>query len=250
MKQILVINGSPRTNGNTVKLVERISEPLKAADCTIEVLHLSEYNIETCRGCAACVEKGVRCIKKDDFDLVIEKMYAADGYLLAAPTYMWHTTSLMKIFLDRFAFKFHRPDPELIGKPVLSVATAAGPLMKKSTAYLDEIALHLGMMPCGSVRQIASAPKAVKPQQVRQFLHRLELPQEKHRPSLRQLFNFLIQQFSATTLPKDQEYFQSFGWDKSLYYYNCRINIFNRTVISLSKGMISAVGSMLFKDAG
>ena len=81
--------------------------------------------------------------------------------------------------------------------------------MKKSTDYLDEVVLHLGMTPYGSIRKLDTIPKTVKPQQVRKFLRIFNLTQEKHQPSLRQLNNFLVQQLLATTFPKDQSYFEN-----------------------------------------
>jgi multimeric flavodoxin WrbA len=49
------------------------------------------------------------CPLKDDRDVMIEKMTASDGVVFATPNYSFQVSALMKIFLDRLGFVFHRP---------------------------------------------------------------------------------------------------------------------------------------------
>ena len=75
-----------------------------------EIVVLSDYDIGVCRGCKSCTNRGEeRCPLKDDRDVLIEKMMASDGVVFASPNYSFQVSAIMKIFLDRLAFLFHRP---------------------------------------------------------------------------------------------------------------------------------------------
>ena len=75
-----------------------------------ELVRLSDYNLGTCKGCRVCFDKGEQyCPFKDDRDKLFEKMKNSDGVIFASPNYSFQVSSLMKIFIDRLAFTFHRP---------------------------------------------------------------------------------------------------------------------------------------------
>ena len=75
-----------------------------------EIVFLSDYHLEICKGCKLCLNKGEElCPMKDDRDKLIEKMYGSDGIILASPNYSFDLSGLMKVFLDRLGFVFHRP---------------------------------------------------------------------------------------------------------------------------------------------
>lgn len=238
MKKILAVNGSPRgAAGNTGKLLERAVLPLRGLGYEVEILQLSSLNLRPCCGCAVCVEHGRRCAAADDVEQVLDRLRAADGLILASPIYMWQVSGLLKNFFDRLVSYFHRPDPELVGKPVFVLTTSAGPMVYRSgVKYMEEIVHHLGMRPAGHLSQLGSQPKPVQARALRRFIHLLESERAAHRPSLKELFNFMLQQGSAMTfLPEDRKYFIAQGWDQSLYYYPSRINFLKRGVIHFLK---------------
>ncbi|NSW53946.1 MAG: flavodoxin family protein [Anaerolineae bacterium] len=245
MKQILAINGSPRAHGNTAALLERAALPLREAGYTVEIVQLSKMDLRPCRGCAACVEKGFRCKTQDEIEILLDQMRAADGILLASPIYMWQVSTLLKQVFDRLVSYFHRPDPQLVGKPVFVLSTSAGPFVyRKGIAYMEEIAHHLGMRPAGHLSQLGASPKPVNGKVFGRFLKLVEGSRTDHRPSLKELFNFMLQQGSAMAfLPEDRKYFIEHGWDKGLYYYPCKINF-------LKRGIMRFVGWAAGKFAG
>jgi len=109
-KYVLGIMGSPRHNGNT-SLVLR--ETMQALDDEIEkeIVQLSSLNIEGCRGCEGCRQKGV-CIIQDDMQTLYPKIERADALILASPTYFYNVTALMKAFIERMYCyeRFHPQD--------------------------------------------------------------------------------------------------------------------------------------------
>lgn len=120
--KVVVILGSPR-RGHTHALVERIAAAL-GVDVTLELVRLSELDLQPCRGCYACQSRGEGlCPLKDDLLATVERMKAADGVIFASPTYTANVSGLMKAFMDRLAWTAHRPP--FLGKPAMLVSTAS-----------------------------------------------------------------------------------------------------------------------------
>lgn len=111
--KILVINGSPRGDGNTQSIVRMVlnTVQLKDPDITTETLFLKEANLKPCIGCHACLSYGEdKCPLKDDRAIIEEKMREADAVIFASPVYVANVTWLLKNYFDRFAYRCHRPD--------------------------------------------------------------------------------------------------------------------------------------------
>ncbi len=103
MPTILGIIGSPRKNGNTQILVERLLEGARAGGADTEMLPLAGLAIRECDGCYACW-RGKPCSKQDDMNPLFERIAAADVLVFGTPVYWYGPTALMKAFIDRFVF--------------------------------------------------------------------------------------------------------------------------------------------------
>ena len=242
MKRVIALNGSPRTNGRTAELIGATAEMLKDFGVEVETIHLRKLDLRVCAGCNSCVTHDQRCVIKDELHPLIEKIKAADGLMLAAPVYMWSTSTWMKIFIDRLPSYFHRPDDDMIGKPVLTLATAAGPMGGLSTKYMDKFAEKIGMWSCGSIFQMASKPAPVSEGKVKRFVKEMARSRESRMPNLSKMFNFMIQQGSAMTyLPEDAAYFTARGWDKGFWYHKAPLNPLNVAVVGMAKTLAGLV---------
>ena len=100
--KILALVASRRKNGNTALLARTVMEAARTANPELEteLLFLGDYTIDACTGCEGC-RNSWNCIIKDDFGGIIQKIDAADGIILASPTYWYSVTSDMKRFIDR-----------------------------------------------------------------------------------------------------------------------------------------------------
>lgn len=102
MKKILIINGSPRKEGNTELLIDSFIKGANECGHITEKINLRELEIKHCSGCMLCQEKkGDPCVKKDDMKKIYEAYYKADVVVFASPLYWMHFSSLMKTALDR-----------------------------------------------------------------------------------------------------------------------------------------------------
>lgn len=109
MKHVLAIMGSPRGNGNTARILARISERAPAS-CDVEIIDLGGQRINGCKGCSACQRETEtpECVQDDDMNRLLRKIVEADAVLYATPLYGHNYSGQMKIFLDRHLplFKF------------------------------------------------------------------------------------------------------------------------------------------------
>lgn len=102
--------GSPH-RGRTCEIVELFEQKLKElGEIDFKSVSLKDVDLKLCRGCGVCLEKGEEyCALKDDRDALLAMLREADGVIFATPVYSLQVTALMKNFLDRLAYVFHRP---------------------------------------------------------------------------------------------------------------------------------------------
>jgi multimeric flavodoxin WrbA len=102
--KVIAVLGSPTRHGNTCVLAREVLEGAREAGADTEELFLAEKRIEFCRGCISrnieemCMSTG-RCVVADDVGQLRESLCAADGIILASPSYGLRPTARMKNFL-------------------------------------------------------------------------------------------------------------------------------------------------------
>ena len=104
--KVVAFNGSPRTNGNTSILLNRVLEPIRQAGMETELIHLGGKPIHGCLSCYKCMDtKDKKCaITADSVNEYIRKMCEADAIILGSPTYFAGMTSELKALIDRAGF--------------------------------------------------------------------------------------------------------------------------------------------------
>jgi len=100
-KYILVVNGSPRKNGNSVMLAEQVAAGAKAAGAQVESFVLHSMNILPCNACDACQETQ-DCTIQDDMQILYPKLRRADAIVIASPIYWFTISAQTKLFIDRW----------------------------------------------------------------------------------------------------------------------------------------------------
>ncbi len=85
--KIVFINGSPRTNGATARILHEFERQLCTnSDVSVEFVDISKMQIHHCVGCMACYKTG-KCHIKDDAERLSELIASADGLIMGSPTY-------------------------------------------------------------------------------------------------------------------------------------------------------------------
>ncbi len=146
--KVLGICASPRgSKSTTVKLVQAALDGAKAGGAEVELVDLCELDIEFCNACQVCFKTG-KCIHKDDFQAIYDKILAADGLVWGSPNYFHTVTSQMKTLIDRMADAVHCQ--LLTGKYCCSVASG-GSNYDQVTTYLDALMVGFGAFVTGNV---------------------------------------------------------------------------------------------------
>lgn len=112
MSSVIIINGSPRKDGNTAKMCRAFAEGVKSQlqDATVETVNLYDFDFKGCRSCFACKLKGSKsyghCSVKDPIMPILEKAAQADILVLGSPIFLMDVSAQMKAFLERLIFPF------------------------------------------------------------------------------------------------------------------------------------------------
>jgi multimeric flavodoxin WrbA len=146
--KVIAINGSPRTNGNTVFALQTVINELENADIEVEMIHIGHRLISGCLACGQCAElQDRRCATDDVLNEIIPKLIVADGLLLSSPVYWAGMNGVMKSFLDRLFFVsnanggFFR---HKVGAAVVAVRRSGGiPTLDQLNKYLQYAEMFL-----------------------------------------------------------------------------------------------------------
>ena len=101
--KVLLINGSPRVNGNTSLLLEEMVKVFKDNDVETEIIPIGSGNIRGCMGCGYCYEHN-ECVIKDLVNETASKFKEADGLVVASPVYYGSPNGTVISFLDRLFY--------------------------------------------------------------------------------------------------------------------------------------------------
>ena len=86
--QTLILQGSPRANGNTAWMAEEFKKSAEAAGHKVTLVNVAKKKIAGCLACEYCHNKGNgACIQKDDMQELYPLMAEAEVLVLAAPIY-------------------------------------------------------------------------------------------------------------------------------------------------------------------
>jgi len=98
---VLGINGSPRTGGNTDVLLDEALKGARAKGSRIEKSILNNLKFSPCQECENVRDDGT-CIIEDDLQPIYQKIDEADVIILASPIFFGSLSAQMKMMIDRF----------------------------------------------------------------------------------------------------------------------------------------------------
>lgn len=104
----LFVNGSPRKNWNTHKMLESAMEGAGEAGAETELAHLYDAAFKGCVSCFACKVKNSRteglCAFRDALTPTLEKAREADVIVVGSPVYFGYPTASVRAFLERLMY--------------------------------------------------------------------------------------------------------------------------------------------------
>ena len=101
--KILLINGSPKREGNTFIALSEVAKTLESEGVDTEIIHVGHKDIHGCIACRKCEELG-KCVFDDLVNEVNKKFEAADGIVIGSPVYYASPAGTLISFLDRLFY--------------------------------------------------------------------------------------------------------------------------------------------------
>lgn len=101
--KVLIINGSPRANGNTSVALEEMKKIFDAEGIETEAVQVGNKNVRGCVACGRCAELG-KCVFDDIVNELAPKFEEADGLVVASPVYYASANATLIAVLDRLFY--------------------------------------------------------------------------------------------------------------------------------------------------
>ncbi len=153
-KKIVILNGSPRKNGNTSELVRSFTEGAVQAGNEVTAFFLNGMDIHGCRGCfGGHSSRECPCVQKDDMAQIYPAVREATVIVLASPLYYWNLSGQLRTAFDRL-FALEEGDGNLLRGHDRSSAllmSAAGSGFEDAVSYYDHLMEHLKWQNLGHV---------------------------------------------------------------------------------------------------
>lgn len=109
-KKIYAVNGSPRENGNTAKILQSALDGAASCGAETALIHLGRYQFSGCRSCFACKLKDGKsygkCAVNDGITAILDELSRADAIIMGSPIYFGAESGLYRCFLERLFFPY------------------------------------------------------------------------------------------------------------------------------------------------
>ncbi len=130
--KVLLINGSPKKNGNTATGLNEMVKIFEKEGIETEILQVGGLDIRGCNGCGRCRQLGY-CVFEDIVVEAGKKLAEADGLVIGSPVYYGSANGTLVSFLDRL-FYSNTADLRMKVGACLAVARRGG-----ITATFDQL---------------------------------------------------------------------------------------------------------------
>ena len=134
--KVIAFYGSPRKDGDTAKLIEKVIAGAKSAGAEVVTYDLNEDGVKGCQGCYYC-RANEGCATKDKLQSMYQEIKEATGIVAGFPIYFYDVGAQSKILIDRlFPMIDGNFAPRYKGKKVVTVYAQGQP---DKSAYKDAV---------------------------------------------------------------------------------------------------------------
>ena len=116
--KVLMINGSPRKNGNTAIALREMQNIFETEGVCTEIVQVGNKDVRGCIACGKCYEKG-KCVFDDVVNELAPKFEEADGLVIASPVYYASANATLIATLDRLFYSTHFDKTMKVGASVV-----------------------------------------------------------------------------------------------------------------------------------
>lgn len=142
---ILILNGSPRTRGNTAAMVDAFVDGAKENGHTVTVVPVCQKKIAGCLACEYCRTKGEgKCIQQDDMQEIYPVLEEAEMIVLASPVYYHSFTGQLQCVINRI---YALDKPQKLKKAALILSSGSdhvysGAMYEYQNSFLNYLKLE------------------------------------------------------------------------------------------------------------
>lgn len=114
---ILLINGSPRKEGNTARALREMETVFQAEGFETITVQIGQKPLGGCIACGRCAQKGA-CAFEDAVNEVAPLFEKCDGLVIGSPVYYASANGNLSSFLDRLFYSTPFPKTMKVGAAV------------------------------------------------------------------------------------------------------------------------------------
>ena len=130
--KVLMINGSPRENGNTALAFSEMEKVFDELGVDYENIQIGKMDVRGCIACGKCRETG-KCVFNDIVNELSSKFEEADGLVIGSPVYYGSANGTLMAALQRMFYSSHFDKSLKVGASVVSARRSG------CTATFDEL---------------------------------------------------------------------------------------------------------------
>ncbi len=101
--KVLILNGSPRKEGNTARALSEMISVFNEEGVEVEYIQVGQLSVRGCTGCSSCFKLG-HCVIDDEVNMLAEKLAECDGMVVGSPVYYAAANSTLTGILDRLFY--------------------------------------------------------------------------------------------------------------------------------------------------
>ena len=116
--KVLMLNGSPRMNGNTTVALKEMEQIFLENGVEVETVQIGNKDVRGCIACGHCFEAG-KCVFDDVVNELATKLEEADGLVIASPVYYASANATLIACLDRLFYSTHFDKTMKVGASVV-----------------------------------------------------------------------------------------------------------------------------------
>lgn len=117
--KVLLINGSPKANGNTATALKEMERTFREEGVETEIIHVGNQSIRGCIACGKCYQTG-KCVFDDLVNEIAVKFQKADGLVVGSPVYYASANATLVALLHRLFYSTHFDKTMKVGAAVVA----------------------------------------------------------------------------------------------------------------------------------
>lgn len=116
--KILILNASPRPDGNIARMLEAMGQEAGARGAQVFCETVSRLHVRPCTGCMKCRSARQCVLPADDAQRILELIRVSDVLVIGSPCYWGNMPGTLKVLFDRLVYGLVGGSPRGLPRPL------------------------------------------------------------------------------------------------------------------------------------